>query len=437
MALTFPRMPHPGDPETAHAPRDGNAPAELFRVVADVATDVAGVLRELSTLRGPAAGQPEIAVVTDLDRLAVHAADWDRIAFAGARYRPQASFAYVAAQLEHLRAPGAPWACVVASHAGEFDGALPFLITPTRSAGIHGVHLDAATLEADLVVRPGREAAVATAIFAHLARAAPRGVSLGFGELQDGGPTVSHFRALPGPVVLDVVGRSSFLRLPRSYDEFLAHLSSSFRQNLRRLTKKFFALPGASVEFVPPEQASEAHLAAFIAVEGTGWKASEGNAICRRPELAAYYQSLARRVAGAGALQWSILRVGDRVAAVFLAIKMGRRLALDKIAYDDALSDVAPGNVLMGRVIEHAIASGAIDEIDFLTDHDWNRRWQAETRTTFDVTVYRPSVRALVPWFLPAITRRELRGSPLAQRVDELRGRRKAPGAPSSEVRDK
>src|SRR5574337_989649 len=85
-----------------------------------------------------------------------------------------------------------------------------------------------------------------------------------------------------------------------------------------------------------------------------------------------------RSRAAAGALGWAILRAEGRPIAVFLEERVGRRLALDKIAYEESLEKVAPGNVLLGLVIERAIASGKFDEIDLLTDAEWNRRWQAE-----------------------------------------------------------
>ena len=98
-----------------------------------------------------------------------------------------------------------------------------------------------------------------------------------------------------------------------------------------------------------------------------------------------------------------------RVIAAFLMERVGRRLALDKIAYDGALHQVAPGNVLLGLVIERAIGSGEFDEIDFLTDAEWNRRWQAETRETFEVAIYRRTPRALVPGFFADVARRSWR----------------------------
>jgi len=414
-------MPAAGEP-SARARDDAPAPTVLD-ALAGVASEVIGVLRALSASQPAARADDavDVEVVTDLGRLAAHGAAWDRLVLGAPRYRPQASFAYVASYLEHLRRPGQPWACLVATHRGRLDGVLPFLVVPTRAAGVTGVHLDAGPLEADLVVRPGREDAVVPALLAALPRAAPRWVSLRFGELQAASPTVTRARRDPGPVVVDVVGASSRLALPRSYDDYLAGFSSRARGNLRRATRKLLALPGARVELVPAARATDDHVDAFVAVEGTGWKAHHGNAICLRPDLTAYYRAATRRLAAAGALEWALLHAHGRIVAAFLMVRMGRKLALDKIAYDASLAQLAPGNVLMGQVIEHAIASGELDELDFLTDHPWNRRWHAEARPCFDVGFFRPAARALLPWYLPAACRRRIDASPLAPRLDRLR----------------
>lgn len=374
-------------------------------MMATLAHDVVDVLRALHVPAAAATPALDLDVVTDLDRLAVHGPAWDRLVFGAGHYRPQAAYAYVASYLEHLRPPTRPWACVVASRGGVLVGALPFLIEPPR---LGGVRLDAATIEADVVAA---DPTVAAALVGAVARAVPRWVALRFGELQACSPTLAHARADAGAAVIAATGRASYLALPATYDAYLAQLTSHVRQNLRRQTKKLFALPGARVEIVRAADASAAHLDAFVAIEATGWKARGGNAVIRRAELGAYYAAVTRRLADAGALAWAVLHAEGRPVAAFLMARMGRKLALDKIAYDEAFAAVAPGNVLLGKVVEHAIASGEVDEVDFLTDHAWNRRWQAATRETYDVTLYRRSARALVPWFLPDVARRTWRGA--------------------------
>ena len=254
---------------------------------------------------------------------------------------------------------------------------------------------------------PGDDALVT--LIGALARAAPRWVTLRFGELQATSPTVERLCTDPGAVVLDHIGRASYLSLPKSNEEYLARLAPSFRKNIARQARKLFALSGAAVEFVDATQATPAHLEAFIATEATGWKARKGNAVARRAELSAYYEAVTQRLARSGALVWTLIHGDQRVLAVGLGVRMGNKLALDKIAYDEAYSAVAPGNVLIAKIVEHAIAGG-MTELYFLTDHEWNRRWQAETRDTYDVAVYRPIARALLPWYLPDLARRTLRG---------------------------
>lgn len=394
MAITFGlREEHPIEREA------------IARTVSGLAHDVIDVVKTLATRRHPHI-DITLDVITDLVRLEEIGPAWDRIVFASPRYRPQASFSYVASYLEHLRPRDVPWACVAARRGGELVGVVAFLIRPAPPRGIAGVELDAASIGADIVESPSDQTAVVPELLASLAQAAPRWVKLKLGELKATSPTVQRSGSDPGPCVLDRVGSASYVRLPVTNDEYLGRLSTSFRKNVQRQARKLFALPNARVDF----DATPAPLDEFIAIEASGWKGTDGNAIARRDELGAYYHAVVRRLAAAGALRWTVIRGDNRVLAAGLGVRMGNRLALDKIAYDQAYKSVGPGNVLVAKVIEQAIADH-LDEVDFLTDHPWNRNWQADTRATYDVTIYRHTVRALLPWYLPDVAARTLRGA--------------------------
>lgn len=383
--------------------------------------DVVVAVRSLA--RRPLAADDALAldVITELDGLASIGAEWDRLVFTSTRYRPQASHAYVASYLEHLRSPDTPWACIVARRRGALVGVLPFMAAAR--------HLDGESLEADIVVAAGDEARVTSALLAALEEAAPGWIALRLGDLPESSPTVDQSgRAGGHPILLTPSGRASYLVLPATYDAYLATLPSHVRHNLRRQTRRLFEMPGAEVEHVAASEATEAHLDAYIAVEASGWKAREdgGNAIARRTALTAYYRATVSRLAGAGALSWALLRAEGRVIAAMLMERVGDRLVLEKISYDESFSRVAPGSVLVGLVLERAIRSGEITEVDFVTDQPWHRRWATQTRLLYDVGIYGRSLRALMPWYVVGVARRARRGAPVPEAQIEVKNQRDA-----------
>jgi CelD/BcsL family acetyltransferase involved in cellulose biosynthesis len=127
-----------------------------------------------------------------------------------------------------------------------------------------------------------------------------------------------------------------------------------------------------------------------IAVEGSGWKGESGSALRCRPDLRAFFTGYARREARAGRLRIACLRIGDRVAAVELAVEDHQRWWQLKIGYDHDLRPFYPGLQLTGEMVKRAHDRG-LAAYEFLgSAADWEARWHPERRD-FEVCLVYPA----------------------------------------------
>lgn len=160
-----------------------------------------------------------------------------------------------------------------------------------------------------------------------------------------------------------------------SADEHRSRLSPNFRSNLSKARNKLRREP--AVEFGAARQsgALEAALDDFVRLEAAGWKGREGTAIAQDPRLFAFYRGLAQELGPQGRVVVNTLRVAGRLIAGQFCLQDDDTLYVLKLAYDEAWSRVAPGNMLL----EHLVLNGGADgvrRINLVGNPHWFRDWQ-------------------------------------------------------------
>jgi CelD/BcsL family acetyltransferase involved in cellulose biosynthesis len=163
------------------------------------------------------------------------------------------------------------------------------------------------------------------------------------------------------------------------------------RRKLRRLERE---APDAEIRFVDENGAGRDELRAavdaFIALHRNS--RSDKHAFMT-PEMQAYFRAIAEALAEPGWLQLSFLVVGGRNVASYFCFDYdsahGRDVLVYNSGYDPGgVPQLSPGWVLLGRVIEHAIALGR-RHFDFLQgDEDYKHRFGG-----VDTPVYRTIIR--------------------------------------------
>lgn len=162
--------------------------------------------------------------------------------------------------------------------------------------------------------------------------------------------------------------------------DYMASRPGELRSTLRRMGKKFDAL-GGRIEIV--EQATPAHVAAFVQVYGSSWKQPEPY-----PD---FMPGLMRLCAERGWLRLGLAWVGDRPAAAQLWMVAQGKASIYKLAYDPAYKQVSPGSLLTAALMRHVIDHDHVREIDYLSGDDaYKQAWMSQRRQRIGIVAYNP-----------------------------------------------
>jgi CelD/BcsL family acetyltransferase involved in cellulose biosynthesis len=348
-----------------------------------------------------------------LDEVEARWEAWDKLVVARPGSVPALSSAYVIPFFENQLEPGEEWRCLFVYDEDRLVGVLPLVLTKGRIMGLKTMYL--ATPEnnhiysVDLVASADCEKDVFLQILAYLDRIEPKRQHFRMNHLPEASTALTLLSgSIPGAsVVKEFDGYGSYLRIEGSFEDYRAGLSANFRHNLRKSSNKISRLGDVKTVFMTGAEAGEREFQSFLKVEASGWKGRRGSAIMVVPELRAFYSNVVRRLAELGWLEWHFLVRERKAIAGQLAVKIGRKLTIVKIGYDEEYSRYSPGNYLFERTVERAYASGDTDEIDCLTDMTWHRNWNMEQRAYYSLRIY---PRRLIPLILGAAARKSRNG---------------------------
>jgi CelD/BcsL family acetyltransferase involved in cellulose biosynthesis len=146
-----------------------------------------------------------------------------------------------------------------------------------------------------------------------------------------------------------------FLELPATFEEYLAALPGKLRHEIRRKGRRLDEeLGGRRLVVATPETLNEG-LDLFV-----GWhRASEGpKGKFMQPGMEIFFRRLGEAFAPGGEFRLGFLEAGGRRMAGAIAFRYGGTTYLYNSAFDRSRGDLAPGMVLVGDLIEDAIAGG-------------------------------------------------------------------------------
>jgi CelD/BcsL family acetyltransferase involved in cellulose biosynthesis len=184
------------------------------------------------------------------------------------------------------------------------------------------------------------------------------------------------------------------------HEALLERLSKNFRGNLRKARNKLEKL--GTVRMVSAREPAElaSALERFLAVEASGWKGQggTGTAIANDPGLRLFYQQIVERLGPAEKVEIHLLLLGGAAVAAQLAVVSGRRCYLLKIGYDEAHAALAPGNMLLERLLKRYESHPVVKWVDLVSDAAWHESWKPETRAAFNHLLFRPTTKGLLAW---------------------------------------
>jgi hypothetical protein len=181
---------------------------------------------------------------------------------------------------------------------------------------------------------------------------------------------------------------SAWLDCSQGVDHALAAVSKSFRQNLKRLTRRAESTGALQYRMVTRPDELEAALDQFLAIESSGWKKDTGTAIAQDASLVEFYRGLVRDFGARGLCRINLLTLDGTTIAAQFGLISDRQLNLLKIGYSNDHANIAPGNLIMRDTIEQVCADPALDRLCFVTHPPWAHLWKPHLTSVDYVTLF-------------------------------------------------
>ncbi|HEX4805297.1 MAG TPA: GNAT family N-acetyltransferase [Conexibacter sp.] len=301
-------------------------------------------------------------LISDLESLAALAEDWDALAVADGL--PQMSPAWVLAWWRHVAPEGAVPRGVAAREGGRLVGFAPFYVVP-GGGGRLDYRLPGIEIAARLapLAAPDREWEVAEAIGRALADAAPRPDALLFeGTAVDGQWQTALRERWPGalrpPLWRTHVDGSPFVSLREgSFEAWMAARSSNFRQQMRRMRRRFEQAGGSARVATRATLADDA--AAFVRLHASRWDGrGHSNLVDLGERFAAMIVDAGERLLDDGRLTLRMLDLDGEPVCAQLFLEAGGTELFVNGGWDERHAALKPSLLCLLGAVEDAFARG-------------------------------------------------------------------------------
>lgn len=155
---------------------------------------------------------------------------------------------------------------------------------------------------------------------------------------------------------------AAILRLPSSWDDYLASLDSKARHELKRKRRRIEREHPDTTVRAYTEETLEVDLKIFFEMH-RGAEGMKGHFM--RPEIATFFERVARAFSDIGWLRLDFLEIGDTAVASTFGFELNDTLYLYNSAYEPDLSRLSPGLILVSELVSNSIERG-LDVFDFL-----------------------------------------------------------------------
>ena len=202
--------------------------------------------------------------------------------------------------------------------------------------------------------------------------------------------------------------RIAFLTLPSSFDGWLQSLHRDRRYRVRKIRKQLNAAHPSARFFVWSDPATlDAGVDRFIHLHCKRWDSLGLPHGFSSPAYIAFHRAVMKACFSRDRLRLYCLEVSGQIIAMYYFYKFRDRVYLMQSGFDPDFSDVKPGQVLLGHIVEHAIGEGH-QVLDFLRgDHRYKDELATGERETIYVNAFRASIGGVVyrtrRQYLPAL----------------------------------
>jgi hypothetical protein len=170
----------------------------------------------------------------------------------------------------------------------------------------------------------------------------------------------------------------------RAADEWRRVMPGNIRDSIKKTQRKADREGGSEVAVLTGEGVARG-FEQFMQLEASGWKGRSKTDLCHKP---AWRSLLLDYLLGSDTAEVRCLNIDGRIAAAQLSVRVDRTLFLLKIAYDEQLAHLSPGNILMANLVEVCCEDPNVDRIDCTVWQPWHQRWGMVREPTFRLTAF-------------------------------------------------
>ena len=336
----------------------------------------------------------QIVDIRSIQELEPHADAWADLLLQSTAASPMLSYPLISAFFETQILPSETWFCLFAYEGEQLVGILPMIAV--KSFNMFGLSLlflktpynNFHTSAVDCLTLRGREDILE--LFVDYLSFVPRTWTLiRFREMPEHSPSMlymnRHEKKLK--IVKKLSGGENYIQLPADYEKYHASLSSSFRRQLKRRTRKLEKLEDVRFICREDKRSSLENMKRFEDAEDRGWKGLKKSSIKAVVADSRFHAISAERFQNYGWMEWNFFETEEKTIAAHYGIRINRTLYLLKIGYDEEYSFCTPGNLLFNKVIKNACEKGDVDEINCVADCAWHKNWGMKKRLLYDLIV--------------------------------------------------
>jgi CelD/BcsL family acetyltransferase involved in cellulose biosynthesis len=355
-------------------------------------------LPEASRVPAATPGALRVRVVETAAELDALASDWDALQKDAALTSVFETFPWQRLWWAHYGWTQ-PLRVLVATDGAGVVGILPVYVNTETALGVSvrllrfvGNGGDTSPDDLGPILAAGREVEVATAL-ADAALRLPGWDVLFLTDMNPACPFTATIAARARAAGLDVVaGRSeriSFSKLPATWDAWLQTLSGDRRYRIKKIRKNLHAAQPSRF-FVWNDPATlDAGIDRLIFLHHKRWKSIGQAHAFDSPTYVAFHRAVMKACLDKDWLRLYALEHAGQVVAMYYFYKFRDTVYLMQSGFDPDFSNVKPGQVLLGHIVEHAIGEGH-QVLDFLRgDHRYKDELASGERETSFVTAYR------------------------------------------------
>ena len=183
--------------------------------------------------------------------------------------------------------------------------------------------------------------------------------------------------------------------LPDTWSDYLSGQSRNFRKQVKRRNNRLARSGNARFRLCRDSSDIETATQALIKLHHARWEtksdASNETELAsesfKEPAYIAFHNELMQQLGARDQLWLMAFELNDEIVGVEYAFEYNKRLSLFQTGFDPLHANLAPGHLMMSRLIEMAIEAG-IQEIDLLKgDYEYKDSYASEQRLTVDVDI--------------------------------------------------